>query len=625
MFYFRALLGLLPMFALSTACSKDPGKDETFFLRNPPLDSVGVVPPANPDDKLRESALKILDESCSSCHSDVQRSGNFGLIKNVTAMIDSNYFIVAGKADDSAIIKRIVDKSMPPSAPLAQEKIDILKQWIAKIPAPKKKVLSSEEVVSLVRGDLDKVNSRAERLGMRYFSLHARSGIDVDSAALETMRKGFAKVINSLSTAPRVIKPRALDADKVVYAVSLTDFGIDPTKFDAVVKKYNPFCQVPLDPQSNQPFEANHRFIKGELNTDCYVIRMDWFVATATLPKPYQDFMSHPSNREQLDQRLGINLLDNIRNKRVYRSGFKNSGVSSQNRIIERHTQGNGQAYWISYDFANNEGDENFFEKPLGPVGIGDDNIAFKHDGGEVIYQLPNGLFGYYLADAAGTSIDKGPTQIVQQNGAPEQFVSSIVNGQSCMSCHGGGLINRDDQVRKFANAEVGRFSAEELEKINDLFVDKDVMKSAIDKDNQPYFAALREIGIDPSAADPVNESYRLYNRRLTRDAVLAELSLKNEVLTQILQLPPLSSLWFSLGETAGFVRRDDFQRGVNDLRALPGAFRLLNLSRSEFLPPELGDYVVTNSCMAKNPVRMDECFLRPSGISKIIGGIVGK
>ncbi|MEY3903833.1 MAG: Serine/threonine-protein kinase pkn1 [Pseudomonadota bacterium] len=624
MFSFRSSLGIFPMIALSAACSKDPGKDEVTKV-NAPLDAVVAVPPANPDEKLRENALKILDESCSSCHSDVQRSGNFGLIKNVTAMIDSNYFIVAGKADDSAIIKRVVDKSMPPSAPLAQEKIDILKQWISKLPAAKKKVLSSEEVVSLVRGDLEKVNSRAERLGLRYFSLHARSGIDVDSVALETMRKGFAKVINSLSTAPRVIKPRAVDGDKVVYAVSLTDFGIDPAKFDAVVKKYNPFCQVPLDPQANQTFEVNHRFIKGELNTDCYVIRMDWFVATATLPKPYQDFMNHPANREQLDQRLGINLFENIKNKRVSRSGFKNSGVSSQNRIIERHTQGNGQPYWISYDFANNEGDENFFEKPLGPVGIGEDNLAFKHDGGEVIYQLPNGMFGYYLADAAGTSIDKGPTQIVQQNGAPEQFVSAIVNGQSCMSCHGGGLINREDQVRKFASAEAGRFSAEELAKINDLYVDKSVMKSAIERDNQSYFAALREIGIDPSSADPVNESYRLYNRRLTRDAVLAELSVNNELLTRILQLPPLSSLWLPLGESSGFVRRDEFQRGVNDLRGLPDIIRLLNVSRTEFLPPELGDYVVTNSCMAKNPVRMDDCFLRPNRVGKIIGGLLGK
>src|SRR5262249_61454566 len=93
-----------------------------------------------------------------------------------------------------------------------------------------------------------------------------------------------------------------------------------------------------------------------------------------------------------------------IRLEGVARAGFNGSGVSRNNRLIERHEAG-GVVYWKSYDFASNTGRQNLFAHPLGPGGEG-----FKPDGGEIIFNLPHGLQGDFLTDAGGRPLGEGPT-----------------------------------------------------------------------------------------------------------------------------------------------------------------------------------------------------------------------
>ena len=80
--------------------------------------------------------------------------------------------------------------------------------------------------------------------------------------------------------------------------------------------------------------------------------------------------------------------------------GTNNSGVSNNNRVIERHTSRYG-AYWKSYDFAGSVGTQNIFTHPL----------SFTHDGGEVVFNLPNGLQAYYVTNASGFRLDACPNK----------------------------------------------------------------------------------------------------------------------------------------------------------------------------------------------------------------------
>src|SRR5205823_8754042 len=139
------------------------------------------------------------------------------------------------------------------------------------------------------------------------------------------------------------------------------------------------------------------------------------------------------------------------------------SGVSRNNRLIERHKTGYG-AYWKSYDFAGNSGRQNLFAHPLGP---GPDENTFQQDGGEIIFNLPNGLQAYLLVDAKGRRIDKGPQNIVSD---PKQGDRAVVNGVSCMSCHAQGMIFKDDQVRAHVEANPNAFTRDEADTVLALY-----------------------------------------------------------------------------------------------------------------------------------------------------------
>ena len=103
-------------------------------------------------------------------------------------------------------------------------------------------------------------------------------------------------------------------------------------------------------------------------------------------------------------------------------------------RVVERHTSPHG-AYWKSYDFAGSVGAQNIFTHPL----------TFRHDGGEIVFNLPNGLQGYYISDASGSRIDEAPTEIVSN---PDERDGIVRNGISCIGCHTEGMKKFEDDVR---------------------------------------------------------------------------------------------------------------------------------------------------------------------------------
>ena len=137
------------------------------------------------------------------------------------------------------------------------------------------------------------------------------------------------------------------------------------------------------------------------MKCDIPSVHIDWFIATASTPPLYHELLSLPLTDRDLETRLEVDVARNITNApgvRVWRAGFNNSGVSTNNRVVERHTSRYG-AYWKSYDFAGSVGAQNILTHPLN----------FTHDGGEVIFNLPNGLQGYYLANASGFRLDDAP------------------------------------------------------------------------------------------------------------------------------------------------------------------------------------------------------------------------
>ena len=106
-------------------------------------------------------------------------------------------------------------------------------------------------------------------------------------------------------------------------------------------------------------------------------IRADWFLANASRAPLYYDLLQIPSNLSELERQLHVDVAVDMQQERVMRAGFLGSGISRNNRLIERHDAMNG-AYWRTYDFeaipqnlVNRDlllpDRRNLFAYPLGP------------------------------------------------------------------------------------------------------------------------------------------------------------------------------------------------------------------------------------------------------------------
>ena len=206
------------------------------------------------------------------------------------------------------------------------------------------------------------------------------------------------------------------------------------------------------------------------------------------------------------------NLL-NAPGVRVRRAGFNDSGVSNNNRVVERHTSRYG-AYWKSYDFAGSVGTQNIFTHPL----------SFTHDGGEVVFNLPNGLQGYYLANASGFRLDDAPINIVSNPAASDPTVR---NGLSCLGCHTEGMKTFEDQVRSVieSNATPAYDKAQALR----LYVEQSEMDTRLGEDMDRYRVALTKTGGAVGDIEPISRFHEVFQGPVDAAYAAAVVGLETE------------------------------------------------------------------------------------------------
>ena len=110
---------------------------------------------------------------------------------------------------------------------------------------------------------------------------------------------------------------------------------------------------------------------------------------------------------------------------------------------------------------------------------------AFEHDGGEIIFSLPNKMQGYMLVNGKDGRIDAGPIEVVGDNNKTSG-TSQIVNGLSCMHCHKHGMIKFTDTVRA-GNALFGAAK----QKVSRLYPAQKDMDEKVKEDIDTFMGAL--------------------------------------------------------------------------------------------------------------------------------------
>jgi len=509
---------------------------------------------------LADKAQAVFKTHCYRCHG--QNGANEGGLNYVADLqqLVGRRKVTPGDAGKSRLLKRMLDADDP--MPPAEEKqrpsaadVAAVRAWIeAGAPhgesAAPPRLVTVADMLQTIRADLDRANSR-DRAFLRYFTLTHLHNAGLSNDELASFRHGLAKLVNSLSWAKHVVVPKSIDAAGTILRIDLRDYQWSERTWEKVVGR-NPYG-VRYDQESAQA-------CRDAAGCDLPYVRGDWFVAAASRPPLYHDILELPLHERELEKLLRVDVNENIRQERVARAGFNSSGVSRNNRLIERHETG-ATVYWKSYDFAANTGRQNLFAHPLGP---GADAASFQHDGGEIIFTLPNGLQAFFLADDKGRRIDKGPTAIVSDPRRPDRAVE---NGLSCMSCHQRGIIVKADQVRPHVKNNAAAFTPAATETILALYPPQETMTELMRADAQRFQEAVAKTGAPLSTTEPIAALAARFEAELDLRLAAAEAGLTPAELQKVLDRQPLLAKALGpLRSEGGTVQRQVFVDSFPDL-----------------------------------------------------------
>ncbi len=556
--------------------------------------------------QLAASAQGILKKYCYGCHGIKQEVFGLDVLdreKLVRKRVNAPSYVQPGEPDASLLLQRMTSDlaPMPPeeiaSRPSAAE-IETIRQWVLRGAPEVKDVtrpfVDERHVLEAILTHLSRLNI-AEKPHFRYLSLaNVHNDPLVKDEDLRLFRAGVVKLLNSVSRSPEIVQPPLIDAprqrpqDGVVFAIDLRQLGWDRNLWLGVLKDY-PYGLTYNDSQLRGLVQSIEQ-LTGEANFDGIpYVRADWFVKTASQPQHYHRLLGLPETIDALERQLGVDVAADFRDNRMMRAAMGTSGVSKHNRLIDRHVgRGAGATgyYYRSYDFGKSFGRAVLFRFPLGPRNLAGNGFGeqagFEADGGEVIWQLPNGFQGYLIVDGAGRRIDRAPVDIVRDltetSGSPV-----VANGISCLGCHKTGMQSYENALREGAG-----LASEARDKVDLLYRSPDEMNRVVEADRQKFSQAVlnaigpylqvNSAGVSASEVlaglpEPISALVRYYDRDIGPEQAAVDLGFNDTsrltVFNQKLQelgLAPLAQgrriprqMWDTLEESSASV----FQRAA--------------------------------------------------------------
>lgn len=454
----------------------------------------------------------------------------------------------------------------------------------------KRLFVTDEEIKAALLADLQGLNPAESAKDVRYLTLINIANINdahglprFSTTDLDLYRSGVDKLLNSLSWRDKIVRSQPIDANKLMLRVRLSDYGWDAAFWERIITFY---------PYAILSGSKTERATMDLTGTQAPFIRADWFVFALSQPPLYHEALSLPESRGNegadvaLEKRLGVTVNSSRETGRAVRSGFEISGVSLGSRMIERHPLPAGGGYWKTYDFnpareAQPGGD--LLTAPLGPPGAGlagNARLEFKHDGGEILWALPNGLQAYLLVDAAGKRLGQVPREIMRDASRPD---SVVINGVSCISCHSSGMVPPpENEITTVARTAPGSADAVKMRRL----YRKSDMAAAVAEDTTRFQRALLACGADLGGKDePVRALYDRFLSAISAASISSEFGVQEEVLDRLSQGDPDSKIFAARLKDGGGIPRVHF---ISQFKAGAAA---LNLTLKTFQAPPFEEF----------------------------------
>ena len=354
----------------------------------------------------------------------------------------------------------------------------------------------------------------------RYLSLYA---------VPEKSRPEFLKVlafhVNTLSREVELSRPRRVTA--TVYAVELDAYGWDRKIWDRLAesdpwfhakvqgaKAVVEWVLVDCEPYIKDGQTLRQKYVQKESKADnktttvhapwlptfdilglstltasaAPILRADWFVfqtgEQAGRKAGYYDFLGI-KNQADAEKLAGFDKATAQRVRREVAGIVTESAVALNNRQIFRFGTVSG-AWWETRDTETSADKANAVRNL-----DGDYDFNFL----EVYFTLPNGLFGFLLANKNREKADTAPDTVASDSTSTTTD-RRVRIGISCVRCHTDALRSIDDYARKAfgpgGETALGSPDREKARRLKQLYLGP--LTEALAKDRASYAEALKAV-----------------------------------------------------------------------------------------------------------------------------------
>jgi len=501
--------------------------------------------------EIGKQVKQILDVNCGTCHANGVKSGDMDYILDYQQLLAQDK-IVPGNKEDSILFTRMQQQSMPPAFIRDRRptfgQIDLVGEFIDQLEpldveqCEALEFMTSDEQIELMARDMDSLDPEFQPF-TRYLTLTYNSNAGGCGRELQRQRYALFKGINSVSTSTTVVQPQAIDENDLIYRIDIRDYDWDreidflgdgtvliEDGWEAIIAQAAPYAVEYIGEDADE--------LKADAQTTVPFMSVNAFIAFTEVDDLYYSLIGGKANLFDFETDvLQIDKQAEIDANRLMRAGFSNSGVSKQERVLNRFDSGvaAGQSYWISFDFDGGNGN--------GEVNVANENIYadpidFNFAGGEAIFSLPNGMQGYYVSAANGNRLGEAPVGVVID---PAQNNGIVINGASCHTCHNAGMITFTDTVRQYVIDNAREFDNETFEAVMEQYPDADEFQNQMDLDSAMHVNAVAKAGVPKGTPDPITRTFLDFTLgNLTLEKAAGELNVTPEELKEnIQQLDP--------------------------------------------------------------------------------------
>jgi hypothetical protein len=350
--------------------------------------------------------------------------------------------------------------------------------------------LSLDEALRAALDDISRLPA-SERAFMRYVSVGYRRTVDCAGGeqAQRPSARDVALLVNLTSASAAIGLPAPIGPTRdSLLRIDLRHYGWERELVLTGVSHPNAWEAIAsLSALALEFTGPEGDALSAESGTRYPLLSFSDLLAQNTQGELYYELVGLPDTLAELAARLEV-PLDEPAGEGWMRAGTAQSRIVREPRGVARRRAASPDApmFWLGLDFSATTALPGVFLEPL----------ALQADSSVALFSLPNGLFGFFTADAEGRRLTESPLLIDTNQG---DFVAR--NAVSCMTCHANGPLELIDEVREFASASVGAaFDESELRAIEAAYPSPSELTRQFEDDTARVERSLAKVGA--AAAD---------------------------------------------------------------------------------------------------------------------------